>query len=190
MSIKKRNSSEAEAAGVGSGGESKLASVSFTLGQQILGLVVSLVVCFGASAIGSAATISEIGSWYATLEKPSFNPPNWIFGPVWSLLFLMMAIAAWLVWRKWGWAGAKVALIVFLVQLVANVMWSILFFGMHRPDLAFFEICLLWVLIAATIGLFFGKSKPAAALLVPYIAWVSFAAVLNFMIWRLNAGVI
>lgn len=161
----------------------------FGLGRQIVGLIVCLIVCFGASAIGSAATIAEIGGWYATLEKPSFNPPNWIFGPVWSLLFLMMAIAAWLVWRKSGLAGAKSALIVFLAQLIANVMWSVLFFGMHRPDLAFFEICFLWLLIAITIGLFFRHSKLAAALMLPYLAWVSFAAVLNFTIWRLNAGV-
>jgi tryptophan-rich sensory protein len=151
-------------------------------------LIVSLVICFGASAIGSAATISQIDGWYATLEKPSFNPPNWIFGPVWSLLFFLMAISVWLVWRRWGWKAAQLALVVFLVQLGANVLWSILFFGMQRPDLAFFEICLLWLLIVFTIGLFFRKSKLAGGLMIPYLAWVSFAAVLNFMIWRLNIG--
>ena len=104
---------------------------------QVVGLLGWLVVCFGASAIGSAATISEIEGWYAGLEKPSFNPPNWIFGPVWSVLFFLMAVAAWLVWRRFGFAGAKAALVVFLVQLIANVIWSVLFFGMHSPCLLY-----------------------------------------------------
>ena len=159
-----------------------------SIGWQAGGLLGWLVVCFGASAIGSAATISEIEGWYAGLEKPSFNPPNWIFGPVWSVLFFLMAVAAWLVWRRFGFAGAKAALVVFLVQLVANVIWSVLFFGMHSPSMAFYWICLLWVLIAITITLFMGKSRLAGGLLVPYLAWVSFASVLNFWIWQLNAG--
>ena len=158
-----------------------------SVGQQVFGLVAWLVLCFGASAIGSAFTMSEIGGWYKTLEKPSFNPPNWIFGPVWSLLFFMMALAAWLVWRRFGFARAKAALTVFVVQLIANMMWSILFFGLHSPSLAFYEICLLWVLIAATIVLFWKKSRSASGLLIPYLAWVTFASVLNFWIWQLNA---
>ncbi len=157
-----------------------------TTGKQVLGLVISLLVCFGGSAVGSAFTISEISGWYAELVKPSFNPPNWIFGPVWSLLFLMMAIAAWLVWRRWGFAAASTALICFAVQLVANVMWSVLFFGMHAPGWAFAEICLLWVLIATTIFLFWRKDAVAGGLLVPYLAWVTFAAMLNYSIWQLN----
>jgi len=159
-----------------------------SVGWQVGGLLGWLVVCFGASAIGSAATISEINGWYAGLEKPSFNPPNWIFGPVWSVLFFSMAVAAWLVWRRFGFAGAKAALVVFLVQLVANVIWSVLFFGMHSPRMAFYWICLLWVLIATTILLFWLKSRLAGGLLVPYLTWVSFAGVLNFWIWQLNAG--
>ena len=157
-----------------------------SVGGQVGGLLGWLVVCFGASAIGSAATIPEIKGWYAGLEKPSFNPPNWIFGPVWSVLFFLMAVAAWLVWRRFGFAGSKAALVVFLIQLVANVIWSVLFFGMHSPAMGFGWICLLWILIAATIGLFWQKSQLAAGLLAPYLAWVSFASVLNFMIWRLN----
>ena len=109
-----------------------------SMGWQVGGLLGWLVVCFGASAIGSAVTISEIEGWYAGLEKPSFNPPNWIFGPVWSVLFFLMAVAAWLVWRRLGFAGAKAALVVFLVQLVANVIWSVLFFGMRSPSMAFY----------------------------------------------------
>ena len=158
-----------------------------SVGWQVGGLLGWLVVCFGASAIGSAATISEIEGWYAGLEKPSFNPPNWIFGPVWSVLFFLMALAAWLVWRRFGFAGAKAALSVFLVQLAANVGWSVLFFGLHSPPMAFFWICLLRVLITTTIVLFWMKSRLAGGLLVPYLMWVSFASVLNFWIWRLNA---
>ena len=159
-----------------------------SMGWQVGGLLGWLVVCFGASAIGSAVTISEIEGWYAGLEKPCFNPPNWIFGPVWSVLFFLMAVAAWLVWRRFGFAGAKAALVVFLVELSANVIWSVLFFGMHSPPMAFFGICLLWVLIATTIVMFWVKSRLAGGLLVPYLTWVSFASVLNFWIWQLNAG--
>ena len=157
-------------------------------GWQLFGFAAWLVACFGASAVGSAATFSEIDGWYAGIEKPSFNPPNWIFGPVWSLLFFLMAVAAWLVWRRFGFAGAKAALTVFVVQLIANVVWSILFFGLHSPAMGFGWICLLWLLIAATIGLFWQRSRLAGGLLIPYLAWVSFASVLNFWIWKLNAG--
>ena len=159
-----------------------------SVGWQIFGLVAWLVLCFGASAIGSSFTMPEIDGWFATLEKPSFNPPNWLFGPVWGVLFLLMAVSAWLVWRRFGFARAPAAMLVFFVQLIANVMWSILFFGLHSPSMAFYWICVLWSLIFSTIMLFWKKSSLAGTLLIPYLAWVTFAGLLNFWIWRLNAA--
>ena len=127
------------------------------------------------------------GEWYASLKKPSWNPPGWIFGPVWSVLYQMMAVAAWLVWGRGGWSKQRRPLFVFLAQLALNALWTPLFFGWHRPGLAFAEIVLLWLAIAATMVAFRPVSRFAAWLLAPYLAWVSFAAVLNFTLWRLNA---
>ena len=152
-----------------------------------LGLIVLLVVCFAAAGIGGAVTTPKIATWYAALAKPSWNPPNWIFGPVWSVLYLCMAIAAWLVWRQGGLAGAATPLALFAVQLVLNLAWSWLFFGFQNPGLAFVDIVLLWAAIAATMVAFWFRSAIAGILFVPYLAWVSFAAVLNFVVWRLNA---
>lgn len=152
-----------------------------------LGLIVLLVVCFAAAGIGGAVTTPKIATWYAALAKPSWNPPNWIFGPVWSVLYLCMAIAAWLVWRQGGLAGAATPLALFAVQLVLNLAWSWLFFGFENPGLAFVDIVLLWAAIAATMVAFWFRSAIAGILFVPYLAWVSFAAVLNFVVWRLNA---
>lgn len=152
-----------------------------------IGLIVLLVICFAAAGIGGAVTASKIPRWYATLEKPSWNPPNWIFGPVWSALYFGMAIAAWLVWRKRGLVGAAAPLALFGVQLFLNVLWSCIFFGLQNPGLAFVEVLLLWASIAATMVLFWLRSTVAGMLFVPYLAWVSFASVLNFVIWRLNA---
>jgi tryptophan-rich sensory protein len=151
-----------------------------------IGLIVLLVICFAAAGIGGAVTTPKIPGWYATLAKPSWNPPNWIFGPVWSALYCCMAVAAWLVWRKGGLAGARLPLALFGVQLFLNVLWSYLFFGLQRPGLAFSEVLLLWASIAATMVLFWQRSTLAGMLFVPYLAWVSFASVLNFTIWRLN----
>jgi tryptophan-rich sensory protein len=150
-----------------------------------------LVVCVGAvllaSSIGSFATVRAIPRWYAGLAKPSFNPPEWLFGPAWTVLYLMMAVAAWLVWKQGlGVPGVKLALIVFLAQLVLNSLWSILFFGLRSPLAGLVEIIVLWLAILATIFLFFRVSVPAGLLLLPYIAWVSFAAILNAAILRLN----
>ena len=152
-----------------------------------LGLIVLLVVCFAAAGIGGAVTTPKIATWYAALAKPSWNPPNWIFGPVWSVLYLCMAIAAWLVWRQGGLAGAATPLALFAVQLVLNLAWSWLFFGFQNPGLAFVDIVLLWAAIAATMVAFWVRSAIAGILFVPYLAWVSFATVLNFVVWRLNA---
>jgi translocator protein len=152
-----------------------------------LGLVVSLVVCFAAAGVGGAVTTPKIGNWYATLAKPSWNPPDWIFGPVWSALYFGMAVAAWLVWRQGGFSGAKVPLTLFSVQLALNVVWSCLFFGLRSPGLAFLEVVFLWAAIVATMVMFWQRSMIAGILFVPYLAWVSFASVLNCVIWRLNA---
>lgn len=126
------------------------------------------------------------GEWYATLKKPSWNPPGWIFGPVWSALYTMMAVAAWLVWQRGGFVAQRRPLALFLAQLGLNALWTPLFFGLHRPGLAFAEILLLWVAIAATLAAFRRVNQATVWLLAPYLLWVSFAAVLNFELWRLN----
>ncbi len=151
-------------------------------------LALMIVLCFGAGALGGIATSTGLESWYATLEKPSWNPPGWLFGPVWTVLYLAMAIAAWLVYRKAGSLGAAaVPLTLFAIQLLLNALWSFVFFHWQRPGWAAVEIAILWVAILATIIAFFPRSPLAGGLLVPYIAWVTFAAALNWTIWRLNA---
>ena len=153
-------------------------------GKTILGLCGWLLACFAAAAMGGLFMPDE---WYAALKKPAWNPPGWIFGPVWTALYTMMAVAAWLVWRQGGWGSQRKPLRIFLEQLALNALWTPLFFGLHRPGLAFSEIVLLWLAIAATIAVFRPVSRVAAWLLAPYLAWVSFAAVLNFTLWRLNS---
>lgn len=145
-------------------------------------LIVFLAVTFAAAAFGAQFTP---GDWYGSLAKPAWNPPNWIFAPVWSLLYAMMGIAAWLVW----WRVQSLGLPIFLwfAQLVLNATWSWLFFGLERPDLAALEILFLLVAIVVTAVTFFRESRVAGTLLVPYAAWVSFAAFLNFTLWRLNS---
>ena len=143
-----------------------------------------LLVCFAAPALGSAA---GPGEWYARLAKPSWNPPGWLFAPVWTALYAMMAIAVWMIWRRGGWRAQRVSLGLFLTQLVLNALWTPLFFGLHRPDLALVDIIALWFAIVATIMAFARVHRGAAALLVPYLAWVSFATLLNFTLWRLNS---
>ena len=147
------------------------------------GLMAWIVLCFGAAAFG---TLTTDPSWYGVLQKPSWAPPAWLFGPVWSLLYLTMGIAAWLVWRRDGFSGASRALSLFLVQLALNAAWTWIFFGMRRPGWALVEIVVLWVLIFATVLAFRRHSHAASWLLVPYLAWVNFAAVLNASLWRLN----
>lgn len=158
---------------------------SFPSGMRAaLALVVWLVLCFGAASLGG---IFMPGEWYATLKKPSWNPPGWIFGPVWTALYTMMAVAAWLVWKRGGFAAQRKPLALFLTQLVLNAAWTPLFFGLHLPGIAFAEIVMLWLAIASTLAAFRPVSTAAAWLLAPYLAWVSFAAVLNFALWRLNS---
>jgi tryptophan-rich sensory protein len=150
-------------------------------------LVIAIAVCELAGVIGALFTSPSIPGWYAGLVKPSFNPPDGVFGPVWTTLYALMGVAAWLVYEK-GLQGAKVhrALSIFAAQLIVNTLWSIVFFGAHQILGAFVLIVALWLLIAATMQLFWKISKPAAALLVPYLVWVSFAAVLNVMLYVLN----
>jgi tryptophan-rich sensory protein len=162
-------------------------SKSMPLKSSMIGLVVFLVVCFAAAGIGGAVTTPKIDTWYATLVKPSWNPPNWIFAPVWSALYFCMAVAAWLVWRENGFVTTKLPLALFAVQLILNVLWSCIFFGLEMPGLAFVEVLCLWLAIAATMVAFWQRSVVAGVLFVPYLAWVSFASVLNFTIWRLNS---
>lgn len=150
-------------------------------------LLISLVIGQSAGLIGSFFTTPQIFGWYSTLSKPSFNPPNWIFGPVWTLLYVLMGISLYLVWQGSGEAKLKQAAIVaFVGQLILNIFWSICFFGFQQPLLALVEIVALALSIILTIYLFYRLNKKAAYLLIPYILWVSFAAVLNFAIWYLN----
>jgi len=178
--------------------------------NSLLKLFISIIICELAGAIGAIFTTPAIGSWYKNLDKPSFNPPNWLFGPVWTTLFVLMGISLYLVWaKKWesrnksrekhvkvwnslskkmlsgSWQKANIILI-FTTQLVLNILWSVIFFGAHSPGVAFFELLMLWFAIIFTIINFYRVSKIAALLLVPYILWVSLAATLNYFIWILN----
>jgi len=128
------------------------------------------------------------GAWYASLAKPSWNPPAAVFAPVWTVLYVLMAVAAWLTWRRAGFSGAGTALGLFIVQLGLNALWSYLFFGLHRPDLAFVDIVALWAVILIVAVLFWREDWRAGALMVPYLGWVGFASCLNFVLWRLNPG--
>jgi len=151
--------------------------------KSLFGLAGWFALCFGVAAIGAQFMPGE---WYAGLKKPSWNPPGWIFAPVWTALYTMMAVAAWLAWRRGGFVGQRPALLLFLLQLFFNALWSWLFFGRHQPALAFVDILLLWLSLLATTVAFWKVNVVAGLLLVPYLLWVSFAAGLNFALWRLN----
>ena len=153
---------------------------------QAVGLVVSLMICFAACGIGGLATTQGLDAWYETLDKPTWNPPNWVFAPVWTTLYGLMGTAVWLVWRGGVWNEVKSAVVLFTVQLVLNGLWSILFFGLQNPGGALIEIVALWLAIVATTILFFRRSMIAGGLMMPYLLWVSFASFLNFTIWNLN----
>lgn len=155
--------------------------------RNFFGLIGAIVISQLAGIVGSLFTGQAINTWYATLEKPALQPPAWLFGPVWTILYVLMGVAAFLVWRN-GWAHrkAKVALMFFFVQLVLNALWSIIFFGLHSPGGALVEMAFLWVAIVATIVAFARVSAIASWLLAPYLIWVSFAAYLNYAIWILN----
>jgi benzodiazapine receptor len=153
--------------------------------MQIAGLIGWLGISFITSAIGAVASL-QAGSFYIQLVRPDWAPPPSIFGPVWTALYALMGIAAWLVWRADGFHPAKVALTLFLIQLALNASWSWLFFGWHQGALAFLDILLLWLLIVATLVAFWRIRPVAGVLLIPYLLWVSFASVLNYFIWQLN----
>jgi tryptophan-rich sensory protein len=149
-------------------------------------LILFILLCQLPGIIGSYFTVSSIPVWYAGLNKPWFNPPNFLFGPVWFTLYVMMGISLYMVWNANNNVSKKTAVIVFSVQLVLNALWSIIFFGMRNPGLAFIEIILLWVFILLSIIKFYHVSRKASYILIPYLLWVSYASVLNFSIWRLN----
>ena len=157
--------------------------------RQILGLLGWALLTFTAAAIGAFASAGA-GAFYAELTRPSWAPPAWLFGPVWSALYALMAVSVWLVWRDRGFAGARTALVLFIVQLVANALWSWLFFAWRQGDVAFAEVLVLSCLIVATIVSFQRIRILAAVLMYPYLAWSVFASALTFTIWRLNPGVL
>ena len=156
--------------------------------NKIAKIAIALVVCLMVGYSASMVTRPSVETWYPTISKPVFNPPNWIFMPVWTLLYVLMAVAAGLVWDKIKEQNAEVkkALGFFLVQLILNALWSYLFFGLKNPMLALIEIAILWLMIYETYLKFLKINKTAGYLLIPYIAWVSFAAILNASIWWLN----
>ncbi len=150
---------------------------------SVIGLTVSIGLSF---AVASMGAVFRPGNWYLHLNKPSWTPPGYIFPPVWTALYIIMAVAAWLIWRRGGFAGAKVPLALYLLQLFLNALWSPLFFGLHSPGLGLVDILLLWFALLATVIAFFKTLPIAGWLLLPYLAWVSFATGLNFTVWRLN----
>ncbi|MGV8922046.1 MAG: TspO/MBR family protein [Thermomonas sp.] len=157
--------------------------------NSLLGLIGWLALCFAASAIGAAASM-QAETFYAGLIQPEWAPPPSVFGPVWMVLYALMGIAAWMVWRVGGFIRNGNALSIFIVQLGVNALWSWLFFAWHKGAWAFADIALLWLLILAVILDFWRVRPLAGALLLPYLAWVSFAAALNFEVWQLNPGIL
>ena len=156
--------------------------------RSALALLGFLAACFAVAGLGSVITTAQTapGGWFETLEKPFFSPPSWLFGPVWTILYFLIALSGWLVWRRSGFSGARVAMILYFGQLVLNFVWTVIFFGLQAPGLALIEILLLWGAILLTTLAFRPLSRLAAVLLLPYLAWVTFATVLNAAIWWLN----
>jgi translocator protein len=154
---------------------------------DLLKLIASILICQSAGLLGSLFSVPAVRDWYDTLKKPSFTPPSWLFGPAWITLYTLMGISAFLIWRQ-GLAHRDVqtALIIFLVQLILNALWSMLFFGLHSPLAGLVEIVVLWITIVLTIILFAGISMAAALLLIPYFLWTTFAAALNAAFYNLN----
>ena len=163
--------------------------VSQSKQKQILGLIGWLVISFAAAAVGAVASI-QARSFYSQLAQPAWAPPPWLFGPVWTVLYALMAIAAWLVWRSGGLHTNRIALSLFMAQLALNALWSWLFFAWQQGALAFVDIVLLWVLIVVTLVSFWRVRPLAGALLIPYLLWVSFASALNYALWQLNPQVL
>lgn len=160
----------------------------FRLSRDLLGLVGFVVICLLVSSIGGAITATSVGTWYQTLQKPPFNPPDWVFAPVWATLYMLMAIAGWRVWRHAQFELRWQALMVFAVQLGLNLAWSFLFFGLLRIDLAMVAIIILLITIIANTFLFWRIDRLAGAFFVPYVLWVVYAAALNASLWLLNSA--
>ena len=163
--------------------------MSHSKANQVLGFVVWLLITAAAAALGSIASV-QAAEFYRQLMRPDWAPPGWLFGPVWALLYVLMAVAAWLVWREREAKATRLALSLYVVQLAANALWSWLFFAWHRGLLAFADIVLLWTLILATLVTFWRIRPLAGALLIPYLLWVSFATALNLRIWQLNPSLL
>lgn len=157
--------------------------------KQVIGLVGWLLLSFAAAAIGALASV-QAADFYRQLAQPSWAPPASVFGPVWSVLYVLMGVAAWLAWRDGGWHRQRGVLVLFVLQLAVNALWSWLFFGWHRGALAFADIVLLWLLIVATVIGFWRVRPLAGALLLPYLGWVSFATALNLAVWQLNPQIL
>jgi len=154
--------------------------------MKFIPAIVSILIAQAAGIIGSFFTASSVRTWFVDLVKPAWNPPSWLFGPVWITLYTLMGLSAYIVWQNRDVPGAKLALSIYAVQLALNALWSILFFGLRNPGLAFLEIIVLLVFIIVTTVLFWKINTWAGVLLLPYIAWVSFATFLNYSIWQLN----
>jgi len=154
--------------------------------QDIAGLIAFVALCLGIAGIGGAITATSVGSWYQALAKPSFNPPDWAFAPVWTALYIMMGIAGWRIWRTAGFRGGRAALSAFAVQLALNLGWSFAFFGLRSIAAGLVEIAVLFLAIVVTAVLFWRLDRAAGLLFAPYIAWVAFAALLNTALWVLN----
>ena len=157
--------------------------------RPLLGLLGWIAVTFVAAAAGTVASL-QADRFYAALDRPSWAPPAAVFGPVWTALYLAMAIAAWLVWKPRGFAAARTALTLFLAQLACNALWSWLFFAWHQGALALLDIVVLWLLVVSTVVAFRRVRPSAAALMIPYLAWISFAAALNFSVWQRNPALL
>ncbi len=154
--------------------------------MKLFTFLIFVFICLGSAALGTVLTSFSVKGWYQTIKKPSWNPPDYIFAPVWTALFLMMAASGAMVWDRLPKGGDYSPIIFFGVQLVLNIGWSALFFGLRRPDLALAEIIILWAAIFLTMTSFWPVYSLAGALFLPYLLWVSFAVILNFSIWRLN----
>ena len=154
--------------------------------KYLLPLLISILIVFSFGLIGSLFTSPNIVNWYAFINKPSFSPPNWLFAPVWTLLYILMGISAFLIWQKRDNLQTKPALTFYGLQLILNALWSIIFFGMHNPGLALLEIIILWLFILITLIKFYKINKTAGLLFIPYLLWVSFASILNYAIWMIN----
>lgn len=154
--------------------------------RDVLALVGFVGICLLVSAIGGAVTANSVDTWYQAINKPRFNPPEWVFAPVWTALYILMAIAGWRIWRSHRYQARSIALFVYCIQLVLNLAWSFLFFGLQRIDLALIQIAILLLAIIFTAYLFWKIDRYAGAILIPYAVWVAFASTLNLEIWRLN----